>query len=156
MPINIYRGSTHLPAQGNGKGADTEEMLSTASQLWRWAKEPSSGCWGVEQKLIWQTLGYSWVFWEKGKKLAHSCSSLILLRWLFLSPRDPFGQREGVGRVTELPAKQVQQQSMEERRSNVLTTPLAQTELWGCMTKSSGRSCHTRSLPLGKRIYIFV
>ena len=69
-----YLQRLNIPAQGNGKGADTEEMLSAASQLWRWAVELSSGCWDVEQKLIWQKLGYSWVLWERGKELAPSSS----------------------------------------------------------------------------------
>lgn len=109
---------------------------------------------GVEKKMIWQKLGSSWVFWEWGKELAHS-SFISDPAAVAVSPRDPFGQSEGVGRVTELTAKQVRQPSVEGWRSNVLITLLAQTELWGCMTKFSGHSCHTRSLSLGKYIYIF-
>lgn len=146
-----YLERLNIPAQGKGKRAHTEEMLSTASQLWGWAVELSSGCWDVEQNLVWQKLGYSWVFWERGKELARSFFISDTAAVAVSLSQGSLWTNWGSGQSNWAATKQVWQQSVEGRR-NVLNTPLAHILLWGCMTKFSGHSCHTRSLPLSKHI----
>lgn len=146
----LYLQRLNIPARGNGKGAETAEVLCTVSQLQRWAAGLCSGCWDVEQKLIGRKLGYSWVFWEGGKELAHSSFISDTAAVAVSLSQGSLWTKRGSGQSNWAACK-----AGGTARSDVLATPLAQIELWGCMTTFSGHSCHTSSLPLGKRIIIF-
>lgn len=128
LPTGIYRGST-CP------GADTEEMLSTASQQWGWAAELGSGCWDVERNQIGQKLGYSWVFWEGGKELARSFFVSDTGTVAVSPSQGSLWTNWGSRQANRAAAKQVRQQPVEGRR-NVLNTPLAQILLWDAWQSS--------------------
>lgn len=87
-----------LPAQGQTQRRCCPQPPSSGGEL----QSSAQGAGMLSETRLGRNLDTAGYF-EKGEKnwLTLS-SSLIPVLWLFLSPRDPFGQTEGVGRLTEL------------------------------------------------------